>query len=78
MKTQLHLKLDIPEGITLSEHDAAMIIAGQLYRERQLSLGEAAEIVGIPKREFIETMGGYGFSIFSDDPADLQHDFKTA
>jgi predicted HTH domain antitoxin len=78
MKTQLHLSLEIPGGITLSEHDAAMIIAGQLYREGQLSLGEAAELVGISKRVFIETMGNYGFSIYSDNPEDLRHDFKTA
>jgi predicted HTH domain antitoxin len=78
MKRQLHLNLEIPGGITLNEYDAAMIIAGQLYREGQLSLGEAAELVGISKRVFIETMGNYGFSIFSDNPEDLQHDFKTA
>ncbi len=75
MKT---ITLEIPDGVELSEHDAAMIVAGKLYEDGVLSGGEAAEFVGISKRDFLETMGKYGYSIFSDNPEDLKHDFKTA
>jgi predicted HTH domain antitoxin len=70
MNTKLSLELDLPEGVKLSEHDAAMIIAGKLWQEGYISYGKAAQIVGISKREFIESLGKYGYpftNISSDD-----------
>lgn len=45
MKTELKLKLDLPDNIKLTAGDAAMIIAGKLYSERLLSAGKAASSV---------------------------------
>jgi predicted HTH domain antitoxin len=75
MKT---ITFQIPDEIKLTGHDAAMIVAGKLYEDGVLSTGEAAEFVGISKREFLETMGTYGYSIFSDKTEDLKHDSEAA
>jgi hypothetical protein len=37
-----------------------------------MSSGQAADLVGIPKREFIETVGQYGVSIFGESIDDLE------
>jgi predicted HTH domain antitoxin len=78
MKTQLHITLDIPEDITLSEHDAAMIIAGKLWLEGHLSYGEAAKMAGISKREFIESLGKYGYPFTNITGNDLKDDLHVA
>jgi predicted HTH domain antitoxin len=75
MKT---ITLDLPDSVNLSEHDLKMILAGQLYQQARLSAGQAAGLVGISKREFIESMGKYGFSVFSESVEDLRKDIANA
>lgn len=70
--------IQIPASPDLSEFDARVIIAGELYQRGKLSLGQAAEVAGISKRAFIEIMGKYGFSIFSESMEDFRHDLKNA
>lgn len=75
MKT---LTLEIPDTVDLDEHSAKMILAGKLYEQGKLTLGQAADFVGLTKRAFIEVMGKYGFSIISDSLDDLHFDIKNA
>jgi Uncharacterized small protein len=70
--------LTFPDSLDLSEFDIKMILAGQLYQQAKLSSGQAAGLVGISKREFIELLGKYGFSIFSESIEDLHRDVKHA
>lgn len=56
---QLPDRLDVPEN-----WDARMFLAAKLFEERILTSGQAAESVGISKREFLETVGKYGVSVF--------------
>jgi hypothetical protein len=37
-----------------------------------MSSGQAADLVGISKREFIETVGLYGVSIFGETTDDIE------
>jgi predicted HTH domain antitoxin len=67
MKT---LTLQIPDKV--DEKDVKMQLAAQLYEKGILSSGQAAEMVGISKREFIETVGQYGVSIFGESIEDLE------
>jgi predicted HTH domain antitoxin len=55
-----------------------MILACQLYHQAKLSSGQAAGLVGLSKREFLELMGKYGYSIFSDSIEDLRKDIAHA
>lgn len=72
------LKVTIPDNLELTEHDVKMMLAGQLYELGKLSLGQAAGLVGVSKKEFIETMGNYGFSLFSGSVEDLRSDIEHA
>jgi len=75
MKT---LKLNIPDSVDFNENEAKMLLAGKLYEHGKLTLGQAAQLVGLSKRSFIEIMGKYGFSIISDSIDDLHSDIKNA
>lgn len=55
-----------------------MILAGQLYERGKVTLGQAADIVGVSKRTFIEIRGRFGFSIFGESVEDLKGDITNA
>lgn len=75
MKT---LTLDIPDSVDLNEHEVKMLLAGKLYEQSKLTLGQAAQLTGLTKRAFIEVIGKYGFSIVSDSLEDLHSDIENA
>ena len=68
----LEMKTNIPEEI--DEKEVAMLLASQLYQQGKLTPGQAADLVGMTKREFIETTGRYGVSVFSESVEDLNRD----
>ncbi len=65
MKT---ITIQLPETTELSDFEARMILASKLYEMGRLSSGQAARLVGISRREFIETVGTYGVSVFQYSP----------
>ncbi len=67
MKT---LTLQIPDNV--DEKDVKMQLAAHLYDKGIMSSGQAADLVGISKRQFIETVGRYGVSIFGESIDDLE------
>lgn len=67
MKT---LTLNIPDSV--SDTDVKMQLAAQLYEKGVLSSGQAADLAGISKREFIENVGKYGVSIFGESIDDIE------
>jgi len=75
MKT---IRLYIPDNVDIKEHDISMIIAAKLYEECKLSSGQAAKVAGLSKRTFIEILGRYGVSVFSDSISDLHSDIANA
>lgn len=75
MKT---LTLNIPDSIDLDEKDIEMLVATKLYEQGKLSLGQAAELVGLSKRTFAELLGRYGVSIFNYPASDLSKDVENA
>jgi predicted HTH domain antitoxin len=72
------ISVKLPLFASVSEFDARVILAGELYVRGRLSLGQAAEVAGLSKRAFIEIMGKYGFSLFSESIEDFRHDLETA
>lgn len=67
------LSIDIPEEV--NEKEVRMTIASALFDKGILSSGQAAKFVGISKREFLETVGRYGVSIFGETVEDLKIPF---
>lgn len=67
MKT---LTLQLPDSV--DEKAVRMQLAAYLYDKGIMSSGQAADLVGISKREFIETVGQYGVSVFGETAEDLE------
>ena len=61
---QLAITLKIPKIANLSEFDVTMTLASRLYELGKISSGQAAEMVGLSKRAFIEQLGKYNVSVF--------------
>ena len=76
MKT---LTIHLPDELSpQQEHDLKMELAGTLYAKGIMGTSEAAALVGISRRAFIETMGQYGFSLFDTYTAtDFDHDLAA-
>lgn len=72
------IQLKIPDSVDLKDYDFSMIIASKLYQEAKLSAGQAAEIVGLSKRAFIEMLSRYNVSVFSTSITDLHSDITNA
>lgn len=72
------ITLKVPESLQLSKFDVEMIVATKLYEDGKLTSGQAAEMVGVSKRTFIELLGKYGISVFGYDFEELQKDLKNA
>lgn len=75
MKTIL---INIPDSIDLNDREAKMLLASRLYEKGKLSLGQAAELVGLSKRAFMELLADYDVSIFNYPAEDLTNDVKNA
>ncbi len=69
---------NIPDLLDIDDKEVAMIIATRLYERGKLSLGQAAELVGLTKQTFAELLSRYDVSIFNYPPSDLSRDVKNA
>ena len=77
----IHMKqlvLNVPDFVDLDEKEMSMILASQLYEQGKLSLGQAAELVGLSKRTFAELLGKYNVSLFNYPASDLSRDVRNA
>jgi predicted HTH domain antitoxin len=74
----MQIDLQLPKWTMLSEFDIKMFLAAKLYEDRKLSLGYCADLAGLSKRTFIELLGKYGVSIFSQNAEELKSDIENA
>ena len=70
------LELNLPDSVQLSDFDIRMTLAAKLYEMGTLSGGQAAELAGVSKRAFLESLGKYGVSIFGYAADELEEDLK--
>lgn len=61
---QTTVTVKIPKRLSLSEFEIRMILASRLYETGKITSGQAAEMVGLSKRAFIELLGKYNVSVF--------------
>ena len=71
-------QIQIPDSVRINDFELKMLIASRLFEEGKLSSGQAAEIVGISKRAFVEILGKYNVSLFGYDYEELEEDLKNA
>jgi predicted HTH domain antitoxin len=74
----VQLTINLPELANASESWLKTFLAAKLYERQELSLGQAAEAAGLPKRAFAELLGTYGVSLFSQNMGELQEDIANA
>lgn len=72
MKT---VKLQIPDNI--DEKEMTLLLATQLYDKGKLSIGQAANLVGMDKEEFMDKLGKHGVSMFGETIEDIEKDLKN-
>jgi len=78
--------LEIPDEILISlketssefSKDILMLAAVKLYQMGKLSSGRAAQLAGIPRVSFLQSLAGYGVPIFELTPEELRQDFENA
>ena len=75
MKT---VTLRLPDNVDIDEKEISIMLATQLYERGQLSLGQAAGIVGFTKEKFMDELGKYGVSVFGETLADIERDLHNA
>lgn len=75
MKT---IQLNIPDTVDLNEREVKMLLASRLYEKGKLTLGQAAELVGLSKRAFMEILGDYDVLIYNYPLSELENDIKNA
>ena len=68
------ISINIPEMSEIDNLQLYMILAGSLYEQGKLSLGQAAEVANLSKRTFAELLGSYGLSIFNYPASDLKNE----
>jgi predicted HTH domain antitoxin len=72
------LELNFPNTVEQSDEELRLLIAAKLYENGTLTSGQAAELAGLSKREFIEVIGNYNVSVFSTLVEDLEADIENA
>lgn len=72
------IKINIPNDFEVSHFDIEMYLASKWYEDGRLTSGQAAKMVGLSKRAFVELLGKYNVSVFGYDYKDLEIDLKNA
>jgi predicted HTH domain antitoxin len=73
------LTLQVPDSLEENHDDTVRFLAAKLYESGKLSLGQAAEMVGMKKWDFAEILIAYGVNYL--DPsvtADLENARKSS
>lgn len=70
--------VQLPDSLKMNDFELRMIVASKLFEDGKLSSGQAAKIVGISKRSFVELLGKFNVSLFGYDYQDLEEDLKNA
>lgn len=72
------LTLNFPDTFDMDEKEIVNALAAQLYDIGKLSLGQAADLAGLSKRKFMESLANFGVSVFNYPVEDLARDIAHA
>jgi predicted HTH domain antitoxin len=78
--------LEIPDEVLISlketstelSRDIRMLAAVKFYQMGKLSSGRAAQLAGIPRVSFLQSLARYGVPIFELTTEELRQDFENA
>ena len=72
------LQLHLPDFVNIDTQELTLILASRLYEQGKLSIGQAAELAGLPKRAFMELLSRANVSAFNYDADELERDMHNA
>jgi len=75
MKTML---LKLPDNLNIDEGEAKMTLAVGLYKKGKLTMGQAADLVGLSKSTFMELLVVYDTDVINYSPDELENDLANA
>lgn len=70
----MKLILDLPDSVEFDENEMKRMLAAKLYEAGKLSLGQAAEVVGMTKIAFAEILHHHGVSFINYPVSELIKD----
>jgi predicted HTH domain antitoxin len=70
--------IKIPDHLRIDEVEAKIFLAGGLLQRGRLSLGQAAEFMGLSKSTFMELLGLYGYDLMHYPPEEIKNDLVAA
>jgi len=70
----MKLMLEIPDSVDVSETEMKRMLAAKLYEAGKLSLGQAAEVVGMSKVAFAEILHHYDVSFINYPVSEMLKD----
>ncbi len=59
-----------------AQHELRLILAAKLFELRRLTLGQAAEMAGLPVWSFMEALSRLGVSVINLTDEQLAHEFS--
>ena len=66
------ITVKIPASAAMSATDVELFLAAKLYEAGKLTSGQAAEMVGLSKYDFIHLLGNYDVSFFGYDADEFE------
>jgi len=70
------ITLEVPDSLAEYRNETIRFIAAKLYESGKLSLGQAADMVGLSKRTFAELLNDYGVFYISYSTDDLNNELE--
>ena len=74
----MKIVLDLPEYTELKNLDIKGYLIAKLYEDGLLSVGQASEVLGWSKEQFLENLGNFGVSALSTSVQDFLNDVNNA
>lgn len=71
------ITIKVPSSLRVTSFEIGMLVASTLFEQGKLSSGQAAEMVGLSKRTFLELIGKYNVSVFGYDFDEVESDLKN-
>jgi predicted HTH domain antitoxin len=75
MKT---IELQIPDSLDMNDREAKMLLASRLYEKGKITIGQAADMVGLSKGAFMEILADYDVPVYNYHPEEIKKDIKNA
>jgi predicted HTH domain antitoxin len=70
------ITIQMPDDLGEDKNDTKRFIASKLYESGRLSLGQAADVAGLTKRAFAESLSEYGVSYINYSVEDLKVELR--